>query len=156
MKRFLMILIGVFLLCPALSYAVGTVTGPVVTKATVGQTQRITLAYTFTADAGAAMASATLNPETYKIAGWYLYEVEVDPGSTGPTNGAWDFDITDARSYVVSEARIDDKSSTATSIYRFASSSTGYPMIRGTWTLSIGDNAVNNASVTVYLTFVSN
>ncbi|MDD5511685.1 MAG: hypothetical protein PHI12_12880, partial [Dehalococcoidales bacterium] len=58
---------------PCMVFAAGTVTGPVVKKVQVdGRVQRVELAYTFTADSEAAMASTTLDPATYGITGWYL------------------------------------------------------------------------------------
>lgn len=156
-SRFVTCFLAITLLCvlPCMVFAAGTVTGPVVKKVQVdGRVQRVELAYTFTADSGAAMAEATLNPATYGITGWYLYEVEYDPGSTGPTNGAWDIDITDSSGYLQSQNHLDDLSSSATGVYRFASST--YPMIWNAWTISIGDNAVNSATATIYLIFTSN
>ena len=118
-----------------------------------GSIKRVVLPLTMTADSSASFAAYTLNPSTYGIEGWYLYKVETDPGSTGPTNGAWDLDITDANGFVVSRNLVDDRSSTATQEVIFSS---GYPIILGSWIVSVGDNAVNSASVVIYFTFVSN
>lgn len=119
-----------------------------------GNIQRVVIPITFTANSGtAAEATYTLNPVTHGIKGWYLYKVQTDPGTTGPTNGAWDLDITDAKSEVVSRNLVDDRSSTVTQTVYFTS---GYPQILDTWSITIGDNAVNSAAVVVYLTFVAN
>ena len=155
MKRSIIsILAGLLILLPLTVFATGTATVGAPIKVNVqGQTQRIVIPVTFTADSSATEATVTLNPTTYGITGWYLYQVQTVPGTPGPTNGAWDLDITDARSEVISRNLIDDRSSTLPQTVFFNS---GYPMIVNTWTLSIGDNAVNSAVVVVYLTFVSN
>lgn len=155
MKRFLSLIIaGLLILLPLTVYAAATATvGAVERIVKDGSTFDIVIPVTFTAHTDAGETTYSLNPDTYKIKGWYLYSVQTKPGTPGPTNGAWDFDITDARSEVVSRNLVDDRSSTATQTVYFTS---GFPKIMGTWTLSIGDNAVNSAVVTVYLTFVKN
>ncbi len=155
-SRFVTCFLAITLLCvlPCMVFAAGTVTGPVIKRVQVdGRVQRVTLTYTFTADGEAAMASTTLDPATYGITGWYLYKIKTTPGTPGATNGAWDFDATDVDSFVQTRNLIDDRSSTASQEIIFNS---GYPMILSTWTLSIGDNAVNNAVETIELTFTLN
>ena len=164
MKKFLSSLFILTLLCFSCLPCWAFVAGTALYGSTEGRVNRIRIPLTATATGGTPnFTSYALSPTAYTniqlkygITGWYLYEVEIDPGTTGPTNGAWDLDITDANGYVISTTSLDNLSSTATDIYRWAESSTGYPQIWGTWTISIGDNAVNDASVTVYLTFVSN
>lgn len=153
MKRLLLLA----LLIPALAFAAGQVTTPgtPVISHVSGQADRVRIPITFTADDGtAAITSYVLQPDVYGIMGYYLYSVEVNPGATGPTNGAWDLDITDADGFVVSRNAIDDQSSTATNIIIMGPY--GFPNIETDWTISIGDNAVNSANVVVYLTFTSN
>jgi len=118
-----------------------------------GTRQRVVIPITCTAVA-AAFGTLTINPTTYGIEGWYLWLVETDPGTTGPTNGAWDLDITSAHGFVESQALIDDRSSTLTQQVKGAT--LGSPQFLNSWTISIGDNAVNNAVVVVYLTFTAN
>ena len=46
-------------------------------------------------DNGDDVASTAMTTEYYnKIKGWYLYQITTDPGTTGMTNGAWDFNLT--------------------------------------------------------------
>lgn len=120
-----------------------------------GQRQRLVLPITCTADAlNATYPTLAIDPATYGIKGWYLWLVETDPGTTGPTNGAWDLDITNAHGFLESQNLIDDRSSTATQQVRGVT--LGYPQILNTWTLSLADNAVNSAVVVVYFTFTAN
>lgn len=144
------------LLFPVFTFAAGTavISTPTYLKGTDGAYNRCVVPITFTADGSAGEGTATLNPVTYGIRGWYLWLVETDPGTPGPTNGAWDLDITNANSFLVSQNLIDDRSSSATQ--QVKGTTLGYPMITNTWSITIGDNAVNNAVAVVYLTFVSN
>jgi len=167
MKRLLILPLLICLLFAGANLAHATAGSAVLTSNTPisidNRIQRVIVAITFTADSGtAAIPSYTLSPtaaaylayqSTYGIKGWYLYKVETDPGSPGPTNAAWDLDITDALGFLVSRNLLDNLSSTATQETIFTS---GFPMIENTWTISIGDNAVNSATVVVYLTFVAN
>jgi hypothetical protein len=158
MKRLLLVLaLCLSLLIPTLSFAAATAVVGTVEKASVNNRfQRVRIPITFTAHTDATTTTATINPSTtagISIKGWYLYSIETDPGSPGPTNGAWDLDVTDAKGYVVTRNLVDDRSSSATQTVVF---NTGYPMILDNWTVSIGDNAVNSAIVVVYLTFVEN
>jgi hypothetical protein len=163
MRRFLIMLFaGLLISLPLSAYALGTATLGNVEKVFVdGKAQRVIIPITFTADGAALEATYTLNPDTVvpgglSIKGWYLLLVETDPGGTGPTNGAWDLDITNANGFLVSQNLIDDRSSTATQ--QVKGSTIGYAtgMITNSWSITIGDNAVNNAVAVVYLTFVSN
>lgn len=155
MKKILSFASLLFLFLVAIAFAAGTTTlGTTESiKDISGRYNRRVIPITFTADGAASFANYTFNPATHNVKGWYLYSIKTDPGSTGPTNGAWDLDITDAQGLLVSRNLIDDRSSTATQEVIFTS---GYPMATSTWTISIGDNAVNNASVTIYLTFTDN
>lgn len=153
MKRWIVCFAILGLLFPSVVFAAGASTTAAVTRFEIDDVNRRTVvAVTFTADDGtAAVTSLTLNPYAANIEGWYLESVQTDPGATGPTNGAWDVDLTDAYGYVVTRTLVDDRSSTATQKVYFASSA---PQIQGNWTFSVGDNAVLSATAVVYLTFV--
>lgn len=162
MKRFAALLaVLAVLVCSAPVFAVGTITASAPQYVVVGNAvQRVIITLTCTADASAATyPTYTITPSAYPgagkngILGWYLYKVETDPGGTGPTNGAWDLDITDARGFVVTRNLVDDRSSTATQQTIFTS---GFPVIEDAWSVSIADNAVNSAVVVVRLTFTAN
>lgn len=119
--------------------------------------KRCVVTLTFTADdTTAAFTSYVLAPTAltkvhanFGIQGWYLWKVRVNPGSTGPTNGAWDLDITNTSGYLVSRNLLDDQSATVTN------EATIVAPFDETWTVSIADNAVNSATVVVKLIFLS-
>lgn len=116
-----------------------------------GRNNRTVIPITFTANSGtAAMATYSLVPATHNIQGWYLWKVIVDPGTTGPTNGAYDVTITDANSYVVSRNKLDNLSSTTTAEVFILD------LILDTWSITITDNAVNSGQAVVKLIFVDN
>lgn len=159
-RKILAWLLFLSLVFPAVSFAVdasatlGTVER---FKNISGQYNRVVIPIVFTANSGtAAMATYTLDPSDHNISGWYLWRIVSDPGSTGPSNGAWDLDISDAQSLLVSRNLHDDKSSTLTQETIFSSQTYPllFPMIVNTWSITIGDNSVNSAVVTIYLTFV--
>jgi len=156
MKRSLtLILAGLLIFAPLCAFAAGTAALGAPERIQIdGRVQQVIIPITFTADGAAAEATYTLNPDTFRIKGWYLLDVRTDPGTTGPTNGAWDLDITDANGWLVSQNLIDDRSSTATQ--RVTGGALKYPTIWNNWSITIGDNAVNNAVATVYLIFRSN
>jgi hypothetical protein len=147
------------LLCITQVFAGTAVRGTPEYYSTSGQIDKVMIPIVFTAITDATIPSYTLNPTTYTnihstngLKGFYLYKVKTVPGSTGPSNGAWDLDITEANGFQVSRNSFDDRSSTTTQ----ETLPSVYPIIENTWTVSIGDNVVNAASVTVYLTFVAN
>ena len=164
MKRFIGLLaFFAALVCwPCLSFGAGAST--VLTSHTKywvpaenngAQQGRMVLKITATADDGTgAFNTIALDPGGLGILGWYILEVDIKPGSTGPTNGAWDLDVTDANAWLVSQNLMDNLASSGTQ--HFKGGAFGYPMIKNTWTLSIGDNVVNSAVAVIYLTFASN
>jgi hypothetical protein len=163
MKRKLFVsIILVSLLCVASVFAATTRGTPeYYTTSDTGKINKVVIPITFVTAAGTAtFTSYTLDPTLYTnihstngLKGFYLYKVKTNPGSTGPTNGAWDLDITEADGFQVSRNAFDDRSSTAT---QETPPTILFPIIENTWTISIGDNAVNDATVVVYLTFVAN
>lgn len=120
-----------------------------------GKDQRAVFTYTLQADASdASFPAIALSPAAPGITGWYLNDVEVVPGSyngVGPTNGAWDIDITNANGGLISDNQLDDLSSTVV-----PTPVSIIEMIRDNWTIAIADNAVNSATVTIRLTFTEN
>ncbi len=162
MKKILSLLLLAFFLCTTTAWAATFIRGTVKYGSTEGKLNRIRIPLTATTTAGTAtFTTYVLDPASFTnvhsltgITGWYPYSIEINPASTGPTNGAWDLDITDAEGSLISQNHMDDLSSSATTIYYFGSHI--YPQIWDSWTFSVGDNATNDAGFTAYVVFVSN
>ena len=90
------------------------------------------------------------------VEGMFLYAVEADPGSTGPTNGAWDINVNDAGGLNVLGGAADDLSATVTKMVIPKIDGTNYgsvPVDGTAMTVTIDDNAVNSAAATIKLYF---
>lgn len=156
MKRFLLALLIVFAMTVDVM-AVGSLT-PSSTKpvtATVnGKVPAIVVTLAGTADASnGSFPTYVLDPQLLGTFGYYLYSVEVKPGSTGPTP-LYDIDITDTLSYEVTESGLHDRSATVSQVLYLADKH--YPMMIDKWTVAITNNSVNSATVTIRLVWVSN
>ncbi len=159
MKRLLSVLVIlglVFGLC-AQAHAVKatTVTKTDITNAQRGM-KRVVLTITWTADDGspdAAVTSASLDPGTYGIKGWYWYQTETDPGSTAPT-AAYDIAVTDEAGVDVSGGLLANRSATDSERVNMGIQANGFPVIRNTWTWALTNNTDANATGTCTLTFV--
>src|SRR5574343_204306 len=102
MRRLLsFLLILGLMLCPVLSFAVGTSTVGTPQSIRVLNSYKKVVTVTITGDSGTgAIANATLNGTTLGIEGWYLYAVETDPGTTAP-QALYDLVINDANGFDV-------------------------------------------------------
>ena len=141
-------------LCPVLSFAVGTTTVTTPQKIQVLGNQKKVVTVTITADASTgAIANGTLNAATLGLEGWYLYTVETDPGSTAP-QALYDLVINDANGFDVAGGLLANRSATVTELVNIGTASHGFPVMRGNWTIVGTGNNVNNATVVLYLTFV--
>lgn len=93
-------------------------------------------------------ALTAVNTAKFYKQGWYLYLIETDPGSTGPTDDTYDIAITNEMGRDVLEGEGANRDETdSEQIYK------AIP-VTGALTLAITNNAVNDATVTVKLTFV--
>lgn len=152
MKRLLttLLILGL-VLCPVLSFAVGTTT--VVNppkKVKVLDTEKRVVTVTIVADASTgAIANGTINSSTLGIEGWHLYAVETVPGTTNPTT-LYDLVINDANGFALTGTDLSNRSASAPEKVVID----GAPMIFGNWTLVGTNNSVHSATITVYLEFL--
>lgn len=153
MKRIYAILLCLSCLLYAVpTFATGTNSMVLSKRIEVQGQKRIILILTMTADGSASFANYALNPVTYGLEGWYLESVETDPG-TAPTT-LYDMTISDAYGYDVAGGLLTNRSATVTE--KVYMGSVGEPIITGSWTVAIANNAVNNAVVVVVFVFKSN
>lgn len=114
---------------------------------------------TFTADASnASIPTLTFKDSDFNyIKGYSLCYVGHDPGSTGPTNGAWDITVpgaTTSDSDLSGGAAVNLSSTVGGTFWTKDTGGTvGCRPIREKPTVVITGNAVNSATATVYLWF---
>ena len=149
------IILCLVLLTPVLSWAVGTAT---VSRTTIGATNsrpRIVLTIVWAADAGAVAPDAlTINAETYGISGWYLYSAKTVPGTPSPTDN-YDIVINDTSGFDIAGGKLANRDTTAVEIVNIGTATHGYPIVNGNLSFVVSGNAVNSATGTLILTFVS-
>jgi hypothetical protein len=111
--------------------------------------------YSVTADDadGSVTSTATLNAAgtAFNIVG-LIVMVEINPGATGPTNGAWDVNLQSSDGVQILGTQADDLSSTASIAVAPKPTSgnmDGSYFSNGQLTMSIDDNSVNSAVFTV-------
>jgi len=143
-------------LCTYSAFAAGTVTiaRDRISLDRSNQWKRVVLTLSWTADAADATVPATaIAPLTYDLKGWYLYSAETNPGDTAPTDG-YNVTLVDADGVDVAGGRLTGRSeSTSQLVVGFGANN--YPVFYSTWTFTLVGNAVNSATGTLLLTFVS-
>ena len=118
------------------------------------------LTLTWTAHTDGSFTSTAITAATMtKLANYYLYEMETDPGSTAPT-ADYDIVITASAtgySYDVLGGRGADRSATVTqSVLPANTTGSRFAPVNGsdTWTLGISGNSQNGATGIIRLIFV--
>jgi hypothetical protein len=116
-----------------------------------GKAQRTYVTLTCTGDG--SITAYSLNPNTYGIRGWYLYNVTTNPG-TAPT-AAYDITlVVDGED--VAGGKLADRSATATETVVIASSTIGYFMMDGAMSITFAGNTANPSVIVMTLRFTSN
>jgi len=160
MKKIALFAFAIFLMLSGVSLAVDSSW----TDGTLAQIDNagkfMKLSYTFTAHSStAAIITKTPSDDEYREiqAHPLLCFVATDPGSTGPTNGAWDVTLvgaTTANTDITGGAAAN-LSSTVGQIYQTKDAAGNYtcvPIIEN-FAITITGNAVNSATATVTLVF---
>ncbi len=137
----------------------GTITGTI-ERFEVGGRPSAKIILTCTADADAASYPATVintleNIAKYDIRGMFLSEVKTIPGSTGPTDDT-DFTITDEYGVDILGSRGTNAIDNATKNHIVAGVASNYQpaLITGNLTLTITNNSVKSAVVTIVLNLI--
>lgn len=149
MKRIALILLAL-VLSPGLVFAAGTWSAPtplIVTNGSAFKTWSITV--TAASDNATITNYTTTTTDQNFMKGYWLYYVETDPGSTGPT-ASYDIAINSASGFDIMAGALADRSATVTE-RAFASLSDikHSPPIDGPLTIAITNNLATSASVTI-------
>ena len=164
MKRFIAVLAILLCLASVSCFAAGSsVTYSSRQSLSGGETKTVTLAWIGDDGTGAVPTTSTNDitlPGTTQtvtswIQGYYLCDVEVNPGSVAPT-ALYDIAITDAGGASLSNGALDDLSATVTQIRRMAGYSgadswIGCQYITGPLTLTWTNTIVNSSTGTITL-----
>jgi len=158
LKKIKIIALVLILLAMALPvWAVGTVTQAIsqVCDDSGRNCNRI-IRFTCTGDAdgGTYPATAISTYISSQLAGWYLYYLRTNPGTTAPTDN-WDFTITDAHGIdVLGGAGANRHTTTSQEIVPLLGSSPFAKPFTDTWTLNVSGSTVNSAVIVIDATFV--
>jgi len=155
MKRLLLALFLVFILETSV-WAAGDVLINASSMQILGQQSRRIITLSWTADAAAAtVPNKVIDVSTYDVMGWYLYSAETNPGTTAPTDN-YDIVINDADGVDIAGGLLMNRDTSTTELVCVGISAHGYPIVRGNLTFVLSNNAVNSATGTCILTFLSN
>lgn len=121
-----------------------------------GQITKVSVTYTAHSTAENPDALTLSSAGIPDLSGACLYQMVVNPGSTGPTGGAWDVTLADASGADITGGVLLDMSSSVTGQY--------VPLVGGAYgcrqydgtalTLTVTGNAVNSASAVIDFYFM--
>jgi len=155
MKRLFLALFLVLILQTS-AWAAGTVLINASSMQILGQQSRRIITLSWTADASAAtVPNKVIDASTYDILGWYFFSAETNPGDTAPTDN-YDIVINDADGADIAGGLLMNRDTGNTEMVNIGTSIHGYPIVRGNLTFVLSNNAVNSATGTCILTFLSN
>jgi hypothetical protein len=101
-------------------------------------------------DGTGAVPNATISADTYKIKGWYLYEVKTIPGTGVPPTDNYDIVINDADGIDLADGSLADRDQTAKELVRLA----GH-MVIDNLVVAISNQSVNSATGTIKIIFTA-
>ena len=153
MKKLLLALLVLAIMVPSMVFAVGTATAVFQRVMVQGNPDRLILTISWTDDN--AGTTFSIVPATYRIEGYYLYSVEINPGA-GPPIDNYDITILDADGFDVAGSVLLNRDTTTTELVNIGTATHGYPVIRGTWTFTIAAGTAGASSGTAILIFTAN
>ena len=143
MKRFILALL--FILIPAITFAAGTMVETIEHYELIsGLHESITLKLVCTADGSATFDDQDIS---YDLKGYYIYEVVIVPGGTGPTDDS-DLSLKDSNDVDLLIGKGANQVDNATNSHF---QPTFYPLVDSVVTVDVDNNSVNSASWTIYL-----
>jgi hypothetical protein len=120
------------------------------------QIQRKYITLTCTSD-GSGIAAYSLNPATYNMRGWYLYNVTTDPdGTSAPTNNYDVTLLTSGGEDITNGTALLNRSSTVTQTALISDSTRGYHMMDSALAVTFSGITSNPGILVMTLRFTSN
>lgn len=157
MKK-LVLAVAMMVLIPTLVLAAGSACTSSKESLLDGAIKTITWSCTGDDGTGAFPATAATTEEVNFIKGYYLYQIEVNPGATGPEDGVWDITIPNTAGFDLAGAKLTNLSATVTKRYTVADTATevGLNVVTSGFILTPvqGASAVNSATFTAELIFI--
>jgi hypothetical protein len=120
------------------------------------QTQRVYVTLTCTSD-GSGIAAYSLDPATYGIRGWYLYNVTTDPdGTSAPTDNYDVTLLTSGGEDITNGTALLNRSSTTTQTALITDSTRGYHMMDSALAVTFSGITANPGILVMKFRFTSN
>ncbi len=122
----------------------------------VSQIQRKYITLTCTSD-GSGIEAYSLDPDTYGIRGWYLYNVTTDPdGTNAPTNNYDVTLLTSGGEDITNGTALLNRSSTVTQTALITDSTRGYHMMDSALAVTFSGITANPGVLGMKFRFTSN
>lgn len=154
MKRLVLFLVLASILITSQAWAIGSCVMTAQERVAIdGRNQRTYLTLTCTGDAG-GITAYSLDPATYGVRGWYLYNVTTDPGTPAPT-AAYDITLV-VNGEDIAGSKLIDRSSTATETVAIAPTTPGYHMMDSAMVITFANETDAGAIIVIKFRFTSN
>jgi hypothetical protein len=152
MKKLILLIAFLLAVTPTIAQAAGSWSSTVAKKDIRNANLR-TVTWSFTAadDDGTVPDLTVAAADLAFMEGWFLYLVEVNPGSTGPSDDAWDIAVTDANGYDITGGQLVnlDSSDTEMKFLKVGAAYAFIPLDGTALTISIAQNSVNSATASI-------
>lgn len=157
MKKLIAIFTAFMLLFPIVALATGSCVHTNTERVNVnGTIQRVYVTLTCTSD-GSGIAAYSLNPETYKVKGWYLYNVTTDPDGTSAPTDNYDITlVTSGGEDITNGTALLNRSTSTTQTALITDSTRGYHMLDSTLAVTFANITSNPGIIVMKFRFTSN
>ncbi len=122
----------------------------------LGSRQRTYVKLTCTSD-GSGIAAYSLDPATYGIRGWYLYNVTTDPDGTSAPTDNYDITLlTSGGEDITNGTALLNRSTSATQTALISDSTRGYHMMDSALAVTFGGITSNPGIIVITFRFTAN